>query len=128
MNERDFFNEREEVKKAVYRCPHCRERGEYDVRWLKRTKKPQPPRGMNEQDRARFQKSRDDMVRNDDMFGFLKIRYRRRSAIASSQSVFFIGRKTRHPSDRSLALISCFLRKAKDQGGLALALSPAAGL
>ena len=39
MNERDFFNEKEEVKKATYSCPHCRERGEYDVRWLKRTRK-----------------------------------------------------------------------------------------
>ena len=57
MNERDFFNEKEEVKKATYSCPHCRERAEYDVRWLKRTRKPQPPRGANEQDRARFEKS-----------------------------------------------------------------------
>ena len=54
MNERDFFNEKEEVKKATYSCPHCRERAEYDVRWLKRTRKPQPPRGANEQDKARF--------------------------------------------------------------------------
>ncbi len=45
MNERDFFNEKEEVKKATYSCPFCRERAEYDVRWLKRTKKSQPPRG-----------------------------------------------------------------------------------
>jgi hypothetical protein len=48
MNERDFFNEKEEVKKATYSCPHCRERAEYDVRWLKRTRKAQLPRGANE--------------------------------------------------------------------------------
>jgi hypothetical protein len=76
MNERDFFNEKEEVKKATYSCPHCRERAEYDVRWLKRTKKPQPPRGMNEQDRARFQKSRDYMVRIDDMLACRNARCR----------------------------------------------------
>ena len=63
MNERDFFNEKEEVKKATYSCPHCRERAEYDVRWLKRTRKPQPPRGANEQDKARFNKSRDLLKR-----------------------------------------------------------------
>jgi len=78
MNERDFFNEKEEVKKATYSCPHCRERGEYDVRWLKRTKKQQPPRGMNEQDRARFQKSRDYLVRIDDMLACRNARCRRR--------------------------------------------------
>ena len=48
MNERDFFNEKEETKKANYSCPNCRERADYDVRWLKRTRKPQPPRGVNE--------------------------------------------------------------------------------
>ena len=39
MNERDFFNEKEETKKATFSCPHCRERAEYDVRWLKRTRR-----------------------------------------------------------------------------------------
>ena len=88
MNERDFFNEKEEVKKATFSCPHCRERGEYNVRWLKRTKKPQPPRGANEMDRAQFQKSRDYMVRIDDMLAC--VRCRRRFDIPSSQSVVFI--------------------------------------
>lgn len=90
MNERDFFNEKEEVKKATYSCPHCRERAEYDVRWLKRTRKTQPPRGANEQDRARFQKSRDYLVRIDDMLACRNVRCRRRFEIPSSQSVVFI--------------------------------------
>jgi aspartate carbamoyltransferase regulatory subunit len=72
MNERDFFNEKEEVKKATYSCPHCRERAEYDVRWLKRTRKPQPP------------------VRIDDMLACRNTRCRRRFEIPSSQSVVFI--------------------------------------
>src|SRR5712691_8331153 len=90
MNEQDFFNEKQEVKKATYSCPHCRERMEYDVRWLKRTKKPGPPRGANEQDRMRFQKSRDYMVRVDDMLMCKNVRCRRRFEIPSSQSVVFI--------------------------------------
>ncbi len=81
MNERDFFNEKEEVKKATYSCPHCRERGEYDVRWLKRTRKAQLPRGANEQDKARFQKSRDYLVRIDDMLACRNVRCRRRFEI-----------------------------------------------
>jgi hypothetical protein len=38
MQERDIFDERQEVKTASYSCPHCRERNDYEVRWMKRTK------------------------------------------------------------------------------------------
>jgi hypothetical protein len=58
------------------------------VRWLKRTRKPAPPRGANEQDRARFLKSRDYMVRIDDMLACKNCR--KRFEIPSSQSVVFI--------------------------------------
>jgi DNA-directed RNA polymerase subunit RPC12/RpoP len=88
MNERDFFNEREEMKRASYSCPNCRERAEYNVRWLKRTKKNSPPRGASEQDKARFAKSRDYMVRVDDML--VCVRCRKRFEIPNSQSVVFI--------------------------------------
>ena len=90
MNEQDFFNEKQELKKASYSCPHCRERGDYEVRWLKRTKKQAPPRGANEQDRMRYQKSRDYMVRIDDMLACKNVRCRRRFEIPNSQSVVFI--------------------------------------
>ncbi len=90
MNERDFFNEVQETKRATFSCPHCRERGDYEVRWLKRTKKRELPRGAGEQDRMRFQKSRDYMVRVDDMLMCKNTRCRRRFDIPSSQSVVFI--------------------------------------
>ena len=90
MNERDFFNEQQETKRATFSCPHCRERAEYEVRWLRRTKKAQPPRGANEQDRARFAKSRDYMVRIDDMLACKNVRCRKRFDIPNSQSVVFI--------------------------------------
>jgi len=88
MNEKDFFEERPESKPATYSCPHCRERGEYSVRWLRRTKKAQLPRGASEQDRARFAKSLDYMVRVDDMLVCNKCR--RRFDIPNSQSIVFI--------------------------------------
>ena len=88
MNEKDFFDERQETKRATFSCPHCRQREEYDVRWLRRTKKHAPPRGMNEQDRARFNKSRDYMVRIDDMLACRSCR--KRFDIPNSQSVVFI--------------------------------------
>lgn len=90
MNERDFFDEKQETKKANYSCPHCRERADYDVRWMKRTRKSQPPRGANEQDKARFRNSRDYMVRIDDMLVCRNMRCRKRFDIPSSQSVVFI--------------------------------------
>jgi DNA-directed RNA polymerase subunit RPC12/RpoP len=88
MNEKDFFNEQQETKRASFSCPHCRERADYDVRWLKRTKKQSPPRGANEMDRARFAKSRDYMVRIDDQLAC--VRCRKRFDIPNSQSVVFI--------------------------------------
>jgi uncharacterized protein YbaR (Trm112 family) len=88
MNERDFFNEQQETKRANYSCPHCRERGEYEVRWLRRTKKPAPPRGASEQDRAHFNKSRNYMVRVDDVLMCKSCR--KRFDIPNFQSIVFI--------------------------------------
>ncbi|CAN5578015.1 hypothetical protein BH24ACI2_BH24ACI2_06800 [soil metagenome] len=44
MQERDIFDERQEIKKASFVCPMCRERNDYEVRWIKRTKKKNTPR------------------------------------------------------------------------------------
>jgi uncharacterized protein YbaR (Trm112 family) len=88
MNERDFFDERQETKRASYSCPHCRERADYQVRWMRRTKKAQPPRGMNEQQRAQFRNARDYMVRVDDVLTC--VRCRRRFDIPNFQTVVFI--------------------------------------
>lgn len=90
MQERDIFDERQETKKGSFSCPFCRERNDYDIRWMKRTKKKQPPRGVGEQDRARFEKSRDYMVRMDDQLMCKNMRCRKRFEIPSSQSVVFI--------------------------------------
>jgi ribosomal protein L44E len=90
MNERDFFDESQEVKRATFSCPHCRERTEYEVRWIRRTKKRNLARGASEQDRMRFQKSRDYLVRVDDVLMCKNMRCRKRFDIPSSQSVVFI--------------------------------------
>ncbi len=90
MNERDIFDEKQEIKKANFSCPHCRERGDYDVRWMTRRKKKQEPRGLNPQQKAQFQKSQDYMVRMDDLLVCQNTRCRKRFDIPSSQSVVFI--------------------------------------
>ncbi|MGZ8847731.1 MAG: hypothetical protein ACXW3C_14825 [Pyrinomonadaceae bacterium] len=88
MQERDIFNEKQETKRASFVCPNCRERADYDVRWMTRRRKSAPPRGINEMQRAQFAKSRDYMVRIDDMLACP--RCRKRFEIPSSQSVVFI--------------------------------------
>ncbi len=90
MHERDIFDERQEIKTASFSCPFCRERNDYDVRWMARRKKKQTPRNMNEHDRARFANSKDYMVRIDDQLMCKNMRCRKRFEIPTSQSVVFI--------------------------------------
>lgn len=90
MNERDIFDEKQEIKKQSYVCTYCGQRDDYDVRWMKRVKKKQPPRHFSEQDRARFAKSQDYMVRIDDVLMCKNMRCRKRFDIPSSQTVVFI--------------------------------------
>jgi hypothetical protein len=90
LSEKDIFDEKVETKKNHITCPFCRQSDDYDVRWMTRIKKKQTPRGISEQDRARFEKSRDYMVRMDDMLACKNMRCRKRFEIPSSQSVVFI--------------------------------------
>jgi len=90
MQEKDIFDEKTEIKKASFACPSCRERNEYDVRWMTRTKKKNVPRNLNQQERMQYQKSRDYMVRIDDMLMCKNMRCRKRFDIPSSQTVVFI--------------------------------------
>ncbi len=90
MQERDIFDEKQEIKKANFACPSCRERNDYEIRWIKRTKKKNLNRRMNEQERMQFDKSRDYMVRVDDMLMCKNVRCRKRFEIPSAQSIVFI--------------------------------------
>ena len=90
MTERDIFDERPETKRAVYSCPFCREQNDYEVRWLLRTKKKNQPRRMDERDRRQFDKSRDYLVRVDDVLMCKNQRCRRRFDIPSFQTIVFV--------------------------------------
>jgi len=52
LHEREFFNEKTEAKPMSLSCPACQHRGEYQVRWIRRTRKDRLPRGADERDRA----------------------------------------------------------------------------
>jgi hypothetical protein len=66
VDERQFFTEKPEQRPARYQCPRCRRTNDYSVRWIRRTKKAQPPAGADARDRAMFEKVRDYLVRVDD--------------------------------------------------------------
>jgi hypothetical protein len=90
MEEREFFNEKSEQRTHTLTCPHCGQPGEYQLRWLVRTRKPQLPKHADERDRARFAKAQSYMVRQDDMVGCQNIRCRKRFEVTSLQSVAFL--------------------------------------
>jgi len=87
MDERKFYDEKEQTKQIQLHCPHCRQEAEYEVSWLVRTKKKQIPNRADERDRARFAKLRTYMVRRDDLLGCKNVRCRKRFEITSLQSV-----------------------------------------
>jgi hypothetical protein len=90
MEEREFYDEREQKKPHTLSCPHCRQAGEYEVAWLVRTKKKQLAGRADERDRVKFAKAKSYMVRKDDMLMCKNMRCRKRFEIAGVQSVAFL--------------------------------------
>lgn len=78
MDERKFYDEKQETKQLTLVCPHCREENSYPIRWMVRTKKAELPRGSNEEDRKHYAQARSYMVRVDDMAACRNIRCRKR--------------------------------------------------
>src|SRR4051812_43299319 len=66
LDERDFFNSRNETRTDKLSCPRCKRVNEYQMRWVVNSKKDRLPGGADERDRALYAKLRDYMVRVDD--------------------------------------------------------------
>lgn len=66
LDERAFFNEKPETRPGRYQCPKCHRTNDYTIRWVRRAKKDRPPAGADDQDRAKFAKLRDYLLRLDD--------------------------------------------------------------
>jgi hypothetical protein len=66
LDERDFFNNRNETRIDKLTCPRCKRVNEYQMRWVIRTRKDRIPPGADERDRALFAKLKDYMIRVDD--------------------------------------------------------------
>jgi hypothetical protein len=66
LDERDFFNSRNETRTDKLSCPRCKRVNEYQMRWVVRLRKDRLPPGADERDKAMFAKLRDYMIRVDD--------------------------------------------------------------
>ena len=54
LDERAFFTERPEQRSGRYTCPRCRRTNDYQLRWVRRTKKDRLPPNADERDRKVF--------------------------------------------------------------------------
>jgi DNA-directed RNA polymerase subunit RPC12/RpoP len=54
LDERAFFNERPEQRNGRYSCPRCKRTNDYQMRWVRRTRKDRVPANA------------DDLIRVDD--------------------------------------------------------------
>lgn len=88
--EREFFDERTEIKTHTLTCPHCNQEGDYALTWLVRSKRDRLTGYADQEREARFAKARSYMVRRDDGVACQNIRCRKRFEIAGVQSVAFL--------------------------------------
>ncbi|AMY07631.1 hypothetical protein LuPra_00805 [Luteitalea pratensis] len=100
LDERAFFNERPETRKARHQCPRCKRTNEYSVRWVRRSKKDRLPGGADEQDRAKFAKLRDYLLRVEDELTCAECG--KRFEIPSQQSLVFVDQMAGLPNDEEL--------------------------
>ena len=100
LEERVFFNERPELRRARYQCPRCKRTNEYDVRWVRRTKKDRLPGNADERDRAKFSKLRDYLLRVEDEVTCKTCN--KRFEIPSQQSLMFVDQLAGLPNEDEL--------------------------
>jgi hypothetical protein len=100
MDERAFFNEKPENRPGRFQCPRCKRTNEYSVRWVRRSKKDRPPSGMGDQERAKFAKLRDHLLRLDDEVTCKTCG--KKFEIPSQHSLMFVDQLAGLPNDEEL--------------------------
>ena len=100
LDERAFFNEKSEMRPGKFQCPRCRRTNEYSVRWVRRFKKDRLPPGADDQDRARFAKLRDYLLRVDDEVVCKACG--KKFEIPSQHSLMFVDQLAGLPNDEEL--------------------------
>ena len=100
LDERAFFSEKPETRPGRFQCPKCRRTSDYTVRWVRRAKKDRLPPGADDQDRARFAKLRDHLLRVDDEVVCKTCG--KRFEIPSHQSLMFLDQLEGLPKDEEI--------------------------
>ena len=100
LDERALFTEKSETRQARYQCPKCQRSAEYSIRWVRRSKKDRLPAGANDEDRAKFAKLRDYLLRLDEEVNCKACG--RKFEIPSQHSLMFVDQLAGLPNDEDL--------------------------
>ena len=100
LDERAFFNEKSETRQGRYACPKCRRTADYSIRWVRRAKKDRLPPNATDEDRAKFAKLRDYLLRLDDEVVCKACG--RKFEIPSQHSLMFVDQLAGLPNDDDL--------------------------
>lgn len=100
LDERAFFTEKPETRPGRFQCPRCRRTNEYSVRWVRRAKKDRLPPNADDQDRAKFAKMRDYLLRVDDEVVCKTCG--KKFEIPSQHSLMFVDQLAGLPNDEEL--------------------------
>ena len=126
LDERAFFIEKPETRQGRYQCPKCRRTSDYSIRWVRRSKKDRLPAGADDDDRAKFAKLRDYLLRLDDEVTCKTCG--KKFEIPSQQSLMFVDQLAGLPNDeeleREIAEASGEPSRRREQAGTAGALHP----
>jgi len=100
LAERAFFIDKPETRQGRYQCPKCRRSNDYSIRWVRRSKRDRLPAGADEEDRAKFAKLRDYLLRLDDEVTCKTCG--KKFKIPSQQSLLFVDQFAGLPNDEEL--------------------------
>jgi transcription elongation factor Elf1 len=100
LDERAFFSERPETRQGRFQCPKCRRTNDYAIRWMRRMKKDRLPPSASDEDRAKFAKLRDHLIRLDEEVTCKTCG--KKFEIPSQQSLMFVDQLVGLPNDEEL--------------------------
>ncbi len=100
LDERALFHDKPETRTGRYQCPRCHRPGEYSIRWVRRAKKDRLPPGADAEDRAKFAKLRDYLLRLDDEVTCKACG--KKFEIPSQHSLMFVDQLAGLPNDEEL--------------------------
>jgi hypothetical protein len=100
FDERAFFNDKPENRQGRFQCPKCRRTNDYSIRWVRRSKKDRLPPGATDEDRAKFAKLRNYLLRLDEEVTCKTCG--KKFEIPSQQSLLFVDQLAGLPNEDEL--------------------------